>query len=159
MITTVTGYNTELNPLPNFSCQLEVYTSSFDTVNYISRSPQARNIELLSSKPIFQHLHAHFYTAALYQKGIRLYTLIILLIMLMQMLLHYTLYNSPLRITDRVGSDASHEFNGLFFRHLLDGNFALSNSIDEHGSTGTCCHVGTLQQIDLHTCNLSLIHI
>ena len=50
----------------------------------------------------------------------------------------------PLRVAYGIGSDTPHEVNGLVFRHLFNGNFAFSNSIDEHGSTGTCCHVSTL---------------
>jgi hypothetical protein len=37
----------------------------------------------------------------------------------------------------------------LRFRHFLDCNLALGNSIDEHGRAGTCRHVGTFQEIDL----------
>ena len=59
---------------------------------------------------------------------------------------HYSVYYcfiSPLGVADCIGPDASHEFNGLRLRHFLDGNLALSNSIDEHGRAGTCRHVGT----------------
>ena len=66
----------------------------------------------------------------------------------------FILFGLPLSVADSICSYTSHKVNGLIFRHLFNGNFALSNTIDEHSGTGTCRHMGTFEEIDLYKINV-----